>query len=379
MASETRAEFPIHMAGPSVTASDGRIVADAVAHGWYAPDAYTYVEAFESEFADYHGRRYGLMTPNCTTAIHLALEGLGVTSGDEVVAPECTWIGSTAGITHAGAAPVFADIDEDTWCLSRETVAAVTTSNTAAVIAVDLYGNMPDWDELTEYSERTGVPIIEDAAEALGSRYRGVPAGKWGIATVFSFHRTKTLTTGEGGMLLTDDEELFERCKFLRDHGRRPGSYFNEEVAFKYMPSNLQASLGYAQLQRIDELIEIKRRTFERYRSNLEGHDFIRVNPDGGELFNGVWATAVVFSSESGVSTEFLIEELPKREVPVRPFFYPLSSLPAYDGVSGGPEVSPVAYSIASRGIHLPCAMNLTEAQIDYVSEQLLEVVGARA
>lgn len=365
----------IHMAGPSVTASDLQIVTDAVKNGWYAPDAYSYVEAFESEFAGYHNRRFGLMTPNCTTAIHLVLEGLGVTSGDEVVAPECTWIGSTAGITHAGAATIFADIDEDTWCLSRETVEAATTPKTAAVIAVDLYGNMPDWDELTRYSDQTGVPIIEDAAEALGSRFRGVPAGKWGIASVFSFHRTKTLTTGEGGMLLTDDEDLFERCKFLRDHGRRPGSYFNEEVAFKYMPSNLQASLGYAQLQRIDELIEIKRRTFLRYADNLKGYDFLRVNPDGGDLFNGAWATAVVFSSECGISTDFLLDELPKRDVPVRPFFYPLSSLPAYDGVSGGLKQNPVSYSIASRGIHLPCAMNLTDSQIDYVSDQLLEVV----
>lgn len=369
---------PIHMAGPSVTTSELQVVADALERGWYAPDAYTYVEAFESEFAAYHGRRYGLMTPNCTTAIHLVLEGLGVTSSHEVVAPECTWIGSTAGITHAGATPVFADIDEGTWCLSRDTVEAVHTPQTAAVIAVDLYGNMPDWDDLTQYSGRTGVPIIEDAAEALGSKYRGVPAGKWGIASVFSFHRTKTLTTGEGGMLLTDDEDLFERCKFLRDHGRRPGSYFNEEVAFKYMPSNLQASLGYAQLHRIDELINIKRRTFERYRSNLEGHDFIRVNPDGGELFNGAWATAVVFSPESGISSNFLLDELPKRSVPLRPFFYPLSSLPAYHGISGGPETNPVSYSIAGRGIHLPCAMNLTESQIDYISEQLLEVVGVR-
>jgi perosamine synthetase len=373
------AMFPIHMAGPSVTASELRVVSDAIEHGWYAPDAYRYVEAFESEFAAYHDRRYGLMTPNCTTAIHLALEGLGVTSGDEVVAPECTWIGSTAGITHAGATPVFADIDEGTWCLSRDTVEVAHTPQTAAVIAVDLYGNMPDWDALTRYSEQTGVPIIEDAAEALGSRYRGVPAGKWGVASVFSFHRTKTLTTGEGGMLLTDDENLFERCRFLRDHGRRPGSYFNEEVAFKYMPSNLQASLGYAQLKRIDELTDIKRRTFERYRSNLEGHSVIRINPDGGDLFNGVWATAAVFSPESGISTEFILEELPKRDVPVRPFFYPLSSLPAYEGVSVGPDVNPVAYSIASRGIHLPCAMNLTDSQIDYISEQLLEVVGARA
>lgn len=368
------------MAGPSVGPLEAEFVADAMSTGWYAPDAYKYVEMFEAEFAAYHGRGFGLMTPNCTTAIHLALEGLGVGAGDEVVAPECTWVGSTAGIQHAGADTVLVDIDEETWCLSRATVAPRLTERTRAIIAVDLYGNMPRWEDLQALSDETGIPIIEDAAEALGSRYRGIRAGKFGVASVFSFHRTKTLTTGEGGMLLVDDPDLYERCKFLRDHGRASGSYFNTEVAFKYMPSNLQAALGHGQFLRIDELIEIKRTAFARYRSHLSDVPGLQLNEESAQLVNGAWATTVVFARSLGISTQLALDEIPKRGIPLRPFFYPLSSLPAYDGNrSGGPGQNPTAYDVAGRGVHLPCAMNLTMEQIDFISEAVRDLVLDRA
>ncbi len=360
------------MAGPDVTESELHFVVDAMRNGWYSPDAYKYVEAFETGFAKFHDREFALMTPNCTTAIHLALAGLGVTAGHEVIAPESTWVGSTAGIMHAGGATVFADIDPATWCLSGATVEPRISERTRAVIAVDLYGNMPKWESLLDVCSSRGIPVIEDAAEALGSRYRGVRAGKYGVASVFSFHRTKTLTTGEGGMLLTDDRELYERCKFLRDHGRAPGSYFNLEVAYKYMPSNLQAALGFGQLQRIDELIEIKRRTFLRFRDNLRDIEALQMNEESADMVNGAWATAVVFSSDSGMTREAATGFLNERSIPVRPFFYPLSSLPAYHGNrTGGPERNPVAYSTAQRGVHLPCAMNMTNDQIDYISQAI--------
>ena len=366
---------PIQMTGPDVGALEASVVADAMADGWYAPNAYKYVEQFESEFAAFHDRVFGLMTPNCTTAIHLVLAGLGIGPGDEVIAPESTWVGSTAGITHSGASTVFADIDESTWCLSKQSVQAVTTPRTRAVVAVDLYGNMPRWKSLEEYSAETGVVLIEDAAEALGSIYKGVRAGKYGKASVFSFHRTKTLTTGEGGMLLVDDPDLYERCKFLRDHGRAPGSYLNTEVAYKYMPGNVQAAIGHGQFMRIDELIQIKRNTFLRYRSNFAKTSGLQLNEETEDLFNGAWATAVVFSPETGVTSKYMMKELPKQGVPVRPFFYPLSSLPAYaNNSSGGSKRNPIAYDVAERGIHLPCAMNLTLDQIDYISETILDL-----
>ena len=220
----------IYMAGPSVTQADEEIVLDALRNGWYGKNAYKYVELFEAEFAKYHNRAHALMTPNCTSAIHLLLKGLNIHEGDEIIVPECTWIATAAPIHYQRAKIVFADIDPINWCLTPETIEARITSKTKAVIVVDLYGNMPDMDAIKAVCDKHGIYLIEDAAEALGSKYKDVKAGKFGVGSVFSFHRTKTLTTGEGGMLLIDDEQLYQRCKFLRDHGRKPGSYYNTEI-----------------------------------------------------------------------------------------------------------------------------------------------------
>jgi len=358
----------IHVSGPSIGKLEFEYVSDALANGWYGRSAYRYVEQFEREFAEFHGRRFGLMTTNCTTAMHLTLAGLGVGEGHEVIVPESTWIGSSAGISYVGADTVFADIDPITWCISAETLAPHVGLRTRAVIAVNLYGNMPNWEELAKFSEQSGIPIIEDAAESLGSVFRGRRAGSFGVASVFSFHRTKTLCTGEGGMLLTDDPELYERCKFLRDHGRAPGTYFNTEVAFKYMPFNIQAALGLAQLHRIHELVGRKREIFQRYRAGLNVDQIDRVNLENGDLLNGAWATCVQFASSSGLTSEFVISRMGEQGIPTRPFFYPLSSLPAYKKNStGGAEKHPNAYHANKFGVQLPSALNMSDTQIDSV------------
>ena len=157
----------IQMAGPWVTEVETEFVLDALSNGWYGKTAYSYVERFEREFADYHGRRFGLMTPNCTTALHLLLAGMGIGPEDDVIAPECTWIGSTAGISYVGANTIFADIDKDNWCLTPQTIQSAITERTKAVIVVDLYGNMPEWDKITDLCQSKGITVIEDAAEAV--------------------------------------------------------------------------------------------------------------------------------------------------------------------------------------------------------------------
>jgi perosamine synthetase len=367
----------IFMAGPWITEHEEKIVLDALRNGWYGKDAYRYVETFESEFAHYHDRKHALMTPNCTTALHLLLAGLDIGEGDEVIAPECTWIGSTACITYQRADMVLADIDPSHWCLTPESIERVITPATRAVIVVDLYGNMPDWDGILDLCARRGIIAIEDAAESLGSTYKGVRAGKFGVGSVFSFHRTKTIATGEGGMLLIDDDALFERCKFLRDHGRAPGTYFNTEVTFKYMPFNLQAALGYAQFQRIDELVERKRWIWKGYRDRLADIPDLAMNPEPSNVVNGVWCTALVFGKSHGMTRDRAMIEMPKLGLPVRPFFYPLSSLPAYPGREGqSRRDNPVAYDVSSRGINLPCAFNLTEADLDTMGEGIHKLLG---
>lgn len=367
----------IYMAGPWVTELEEKIVLDAVRNGWYGKDAYHYVELFEGEFAKYHHRKHALMTPNCTTALHLLLAGLGIKDGDEVIAPECTWVGSVACVTYQRAITVFADIHPEHWCLTPESIERAITPQTKAVIVVDLYGNMPDWDGIKEVCDRRGVIMIEDAAEALGSSYKGVRAGKFGVGSVFSFHRTKTISTGEGGMLLLDDDDLYERCKFLRDHGRQPGTYFNTEVTFKYMPFNVQAALGYAQFLRIEELVAKKRWIWQGFCERLAGIPDILLNPEPANVVNGVWATALVFGKSHGISRNDALAELPKLGLPARPFFYPLSSLPAFPGRENDGRVNnPVAYDVSERGINLPCALNLTEQDLDLVSTGISRLLG---
>jgi perosamine synthetase len=365
------------MAGPWITEHEERIVLDALRNGWYGKQAYHYVETFESEFARYHDRKFALMTPNCTTALHLLLAGLDIGEGDEVIAPECTWVGSTACVTYQRADTVFADIDPVHWCVTPESIERVITSRTKAVIVVDLYGNMPDWTEIEELCSQRGIIAIEDSAEALGSTYKGIRAGKFGIASAFSFHRTKTLTTGEGGMLLLDDESLFNRCKLLRDHGRAPGTYFNTEITFKYMPFNLQAALGYAQFQRLEELVDKKRWIWQSYRDRLSDIPDLMFNPEPSNVRNSTWNTALVFGKSHGMSRDKAMQELTRLGLPSRPFFYPLSFLPAYPGREvQGRRDNPVAYDISERAINLPCPLILSEADIDSVSNGVRRILG---
>jgi len=365
----------IKMAGPWITDHEKSIVADMMENGW---DNYDYVEKFEPAFADWHERKYTLMTPCCTHAIHLLLLALGIKEDDEVIVPECTWTATAAPIIYQRAKPVFADIDPENWCLEPDSVRNNITEKTKAIIVVDLFGNMPDMEALESISEETGIPLIEDAAEALGSKYKGIRAGKFGVGSVHSFHRTKTITTGEGGALLLDDDEIYERAKFLRDHGRSSTiPYFTLEATPKYMPSNLQAAMGYAQFKRIDELVERKRYLLHRYKNKLSDIGDLQFNMENDRIYTGVWATTLVFGKSHNITKLEAIERLAKLNVPARPFFYPLSSLPAYEHYGTGSKAkNPNAYDISERGITLACHYALTDEQIDFICDGIRTTLG---
>lgn len=366
----------IYSAGPDITQHEIDIVTDALKNGWYGKNAYYYCELFQDEFAKYHNRKYGIMTPNCTTAIHLLLKGLGIEEGDEVLVPECTWIGSTAGISWLGATPVFCDIEKDSWCLDPDSVLASITPKTKAIITVNLFGNMSDMKRLEEIADQYNLYLIEDAAESVGSTYNGIKSGKFGVGSTFSFHRTKTMTTGEGGMLLLDDEDLYERCMFLRDHGRsKEVSYRILEVAHKYMPFNIQAALGYAQFLRLDELVTKKREQFNFYKEALQDLPDIQFNIEPDNVFNSYWITAMVIGKKYGLEKLELIKKLEGEGVPTRPFFYPLSEQPAYNQFNLYKNKNINAYDISSRGINLPGAANLTSDQMGFVCKKIKKVL----
>jgi perosamine synthetase len=364
----------IPIAGPWITDKEVAYVADAARNAWYE-DANTWIHRFERAFAEYVGVPHAISLPSCTSAIHLALAALGIGPGDEVIVPEATWIASSAPISYVGATPVFADIDPVTWCISPASVRACLTPRTKAVIAVDLYGGMPEMAALEALASGHGFALIEDAAEAIGSVYQNRRAGGFGAAGTFSFHGSKTLTTGEGGMLVTRSRSLYERALVLRDHGRAVGDrqFFNLEIAFKYKMSAMQAALGAAQLERIGELIERKRRIFAWYAEELAQLSGVQLNAEPEGTRNGYWMITVVLEDGFG-RKERLFDYLDARRIDTRPFFHPLSSLPAYAGepqAALARERNATAYRIGRNALNLPSALNLSRDQVHFVCEAL--------
>ena len=371
----------IPVSGPSITEREISYVTDAVTNAWYG-NANMYHERFEHAFAEYLDVPHAIALPSCTSALHLSLLALAVGVGDEVIVPDITWIASSAPVSYVGATTVFADIDPQTWCLSAESFEACITPRTKAVIPVDLYGNMPDMDALRCVALKHNVCIIEDAAEAIGSEFNSRKAGSLGDTGVFSFHGSKTLTTGEGGMLVTHDAKLYERILFLRDHGRVPGDvmFFNAEVAYKYKMSSMQAALGLAQLERIEELISHKRQIFYWYDQRLGDLPGVTLNYEAPSTKNTYWMVTIILGPELGIKKQQLMSELSKQGIASRPFFHPLSSLPAYESTEEAKQArerNHHSYRISPYGVNLPCGMNMDEAKVDYVCGAVRKVLFA--
>ena len=379
----TPAPARIPVAGPWITEREVAAVTHAAATAWY-DRAGTVIADFERAFAAHTGREQAISLPSCTAALHLSLLALGVGPGDEVIVPESTWIATAAPISYVGARPVFVDVDRSTWCLDPARVAQALTDRTRAVIVVDLYGGMPDMDALLAVCDDAGVPLIEDAAEAVGARWRDRPAGGFGSTSVFSFHGSKTLTTGEGGMVVTDDDALAQRMRVLRDHGRTPGdtSFRNTEVAYKYKMTAMQAALGLVQLDRLGELVGAKRALLAGYRERLADLDCLSWNPEPPGCFASAWMSTVLLDASTGATGEQLGAALADEGIDTRPFFLPLSSLPAYDGTAEAAlaqQANPVSVRLAREGRNLPSALNLREEDVDRTCEAVRRFLHGRS
>lgn len=369
----------IPVAGPWITDREVSYVIEAAAHGWYE-NAQAWSHRFERAFAERHETRHAMALPSCTSAIHLALAAMGVGPGDEVIVPDVTWIATAAPVTYLGATPVFADIDPETWCIDPRSVEKNITERTRAIIGVDLYGSLCDWTALSRLAKPRGIKLIEDAAEAIGSSFVGQPAGTFGDVGCFSFHGSKTMTTGEGGMLITDDTDLFERIEVLRDHGRAPGdkAFYNSTVGYKYRMSQVQAALGLAQLERLDELVRRKRQVFTAYQKRLSGVPGITLNAEPPGVHNSFWMTTIVVSPSLGIEKEHLLGELSDRGIDARPFFYPLSTLPAFRDrpeAARARRENVVAQGISPYGVNLPSAAALGREEIERVCDAVSSLV----
>ncbi len=355
----------IYYTKPSITELEIEYANDAVRNGW-GDRCYEYIVRFEEAFKKHLGVKYAIATSSCTGALHMGMAALGIGPGDEVIMADTNWIASAAPIVHLGAKPVFVDIDADSWCLDPDQVEAAITPKTKAILAVHIYGNLCDMGRLLAIGAKHGIPVIEDAAEAIGSQYRGKRAGSMGAFGSFSFHGTKTMTTGEGGMFVTNDAALYETVLTLSNHGRARGQtkqFWPDMVGFKYKISNLQAAIGCGQMDRIDELVRRKREIFLSYQKKLGGMAGVTMNPEKTSTINGYWMPTVVFSPETGITRQRLLDIFKAENIDGRVFFHPLSSLPMFQAQPSNQH----SYGIPERAINLPSFHDMTEADIQRV------------
>lgn len=365
----------IHYTRPSITELEVRYAQDAAANGW-GEQCYAYITRFERAFAGHLGSRHALATSSCTGALHMGMKALGIGPGDEVILGDINWVASAAPITYLGATPVLVDVLPDSWCLDPQAVEHAITPATKAILAVHVYGNLCAMDALLRIGERHGLAVIEDAAEAIGSMAGGRRAGSIGTFGVFSFHGTKTVTTGEGGMLVTNDSALHERVLTLSNHGRARGQarqFWPDEIGFKYKMSNIQAAMGCAQMERIEELVADKRRIFQYYRHGLRDLP-LAMNPEPADTVNGYWMPTIVVAPDQPFDREALLAAFKEANIDGRVFFWPLSMLPMFEPATR----NTVSYGLYPRAVNLPSYHGLTEAEMDRVIDVVRGSLRAR-
>lgn len=367
--------------GPSITQEEIDLVTEAVTEGWYE-NMNRHIRQFTEEFSAFVGMKYCLPVSHGTAAIHLALLALDIGPGDEVIVPDITWVASACPVSYVGAKPVFVDIDPRDLCLDPSAFEKAITKRTKAVMVVDLLGNMPQMDAILEIADRRGIPVIEDAAEGIGATYKGRPAGTFGKISAFSFNATKLVIGGQGGMFVTQSKKLFERAKRLSHHGMiknvNSKLYWSAELGFNYNWTNIQAALALAQLRRLPELLEMKRRIFSWYRAGLEGVDGVTLNQSAPEVEPTYWLVNAFLEPGRGRKKRQIQEMFKEFEIDARPFFYPVSSMPPYAPYCVGENMkkkNPVSYRLSPYGISLPSGFSLTESDVGYVCESFREIL----
>lgn len=345
---------------PQLNGNELNYVTECITTGWISSQG-AYVKRFEKEFAEICGSNHGVAVSNGTVAIHLALAALGIGEGDEVIVPDLTFAASINGVIYTGATPVIADVDPETWTLSPAAVEALITPKTKAIMPVHLYGHPCHMDELMAIAKKHKLLVVEDCAEALGTLYKGKHVGTFGDSATFSFFGNKTITTGEGGMVLFNDQATCDKAMVLRDHGMsKQKRYWHDFVGYNYRMTNIQAAIGVAQLERLNEFVSLKRKMASVYNEGLKGQKGITLPPEKDWAFNGYWLYTCIIDPKEGVSRDELIEKLTRNGVETRPVFYPLHEMPPYVGYIRSGQTFPVTDYLSRNGISLPSSVNIT-------------------
>ncbi len=367
----------IPVAEPVIGEEELKKVVEAVKSGWVSSKG-KFIEEFEKGFAKYCGVNHGVATSNGTAALHLALAALGIGKGDEVIMPTLTFVATANAVIYCNAKPVFVDSHPDYWCMDPEQIEEKITKNTKAIIPVHLYGHPCDMDWIMDIAEDHELYVIEDCAEAHGAEYKGKKVGSFGDISCFSFYGNKIITTGEGGMCITDDEELAEKMRLLRDHGMsREKRYWHEIVGYNYRMTNLQAAIGVAQLRKLDEFVRKKRRIAESYANGLaelaeEG--LITLHPEMPWAKSVYWMYSILVENENTNKKEDLMRFFEKNGIEVRPFFVPIHRLPIYLTINDSGNYL-IAEKLAIKGMNLPSYPSIKTSEILEVIKCIKSVI----
>jgi perosamine synthetase len=360
----------IPVCAPKIGEGEVEYVIKCIRSGWVSGVS-KFVEEFEEKFANYCGCKYGVATNSGTTALHLALVTLNIKTGDEVIIPTFTMIATANAVTYTGAKPVLVDAELSTWNIDTSKIEDKITKRTKAIMPVHTYGHPVDLDPIVELAKKYDLYIVEDAAESHGAEYKGKKTGCIGDIGCFSFYANKIITTGEGGMIVTNNEELAEKARWLRAHafGKHGKHFYHEALGFGYRMSALQAALGLAQLEHIDEFISIRRNNAKLYNSLLsELGEKIALPPEAPWAKNVYWMYSILIQDNFGISRDELMKRLELEGIETRTFFYPIHVQPIYEKQYRG-EHFPVADELSRKGINLPSGNNLTANEVTYVCE----------
>jgi perosamine synthetase len=330
------------------------------------------LQAFESEFASYCGCKHGIATTSGTTALHLAVAACGVGPGDEVLISTSTNIATALAVFHNGALPVPVDSEPVTWNLDLDLIDDLITKRTRAIIPVHLFGHPVDMDRLMQIARRRGLRVIEDCAESHGAMVRGKMTGGFGDMACFSFYANKVITTGEGGMVVTNDDAIAERLRLLRNLGFTKPRFFHEVAGYNFRMTGYQAAMGLAQFRKIEAIIEAKRTLAQNYNERLGSIPGIRTPVEQRWARSVYWMYSVLIEEEFGTTRDELAQGLAEAGIETRTFFCPMNRQPFLRAQPGYREIpSPIADRLWERGLYLPSTYTLSASQLDYIAAEI--------
>ncbi|MBU2540180.1 DegT/DnrJ/EryC1/StrS family aminotransferase [Patescibacteria group bacterium] len=366
----------ISFAGPCITQKEIDYVMDAVKNGWY--ETYDkHAKKLEQKVPEYLGVKYAIATHCCTMALHLAVMALGLKKGDEVICTDFSWIATGYAIAYSGATPVFVDIDPDSWCIDPKAIRKAITDKTKAIMLVHSYGHPAQMDEIMEIAKEYNLRVIEDAAPALGSRFKGQKVGTFGDFGCFSFQGAKITVSGEGGILVTDNEELYKKALLFATMGRTDSKavFWSDQIGYQYTIANLTAALALAQVERIDELVAKKRQMFDWYYERLQSVKGIKIIKEKENCKSNYCYSSILLEDSISVPRDEVLKQLKDLNIHCRSGFPRMSLFPVFEQERR--FNNPEAGKVEKRGICLSSASNLTKKDVNFVCDSLLKIIGA--